>query len=131
MQSHCTAVPVVREGDLLASLFCSLPRNACDVRERVLECSAELRGRGEYCGRVFSCLSKGQTVVVRWVAEAPPKIAADKRARKRWGRDHVRWVHAVVVSIDHTNGYVWVRDESRNEWALSRGQVENTVVMSS
>ena len=130
---HCTAVPVVAEGDCLMSLFCSLPANVVNVLQRGEVCRAALCKRSSQgvevsAGRaLFDELREGMRVRYRFVPLAPP--GKSKRALRDWGKAHVRWVSARVASKSAT--HVVLRDASGSGLSstLSVGDVSNRVVI--
>ena len=130
---HCTAVPVVAQGDCLMSLFCSLPANVVSVLQRGEECRAALHVRSSQgvevsAGRaLFDELRVGTRVRYRFVPPPPP--GKSKRALKDWGKAHVHWVRARVKSKSAT--HVVLRDESGSgaSSTLSVSDVSNRVVV--
>ena len=117
---HCTAVPQVAEGDLLLSLFASLPDNLCTVFEREQACGniiAARMTRGQHGGgaeELFSQLKLKATVSLRWVPPPPPHLS--QAARRAWGKRYFRWLRCKVVALDEESGTVDVREVASPYW---------------
>ena len=129
---HCTAVPALDPGECLMSLFCALPRDVVGVRERTVAGVQALRERsspnpepkpGVGQGHaLYARLRDGVEVVYRWTGEAATHLS--KRARVRWGKQHVRWVQGKVVHT--TDTHVTIRDKhGGKEIRLSVQEVGN------
>lgn len=133
-QTHCTSSPQLGAGDNLVSLYAGLYADMKSVRERVLECDAELRERKERSGMIWGRLREGMVLAVRYVPAAPATHVT-KRQRKRWAEAHKRWVEVTVESIHREPSlpemYVTVCDAEgdRKRWTLTRRDVENLAVI--
>jgi len=80
---------------------------------------------------MFDSLSVNQKVTLRWV---PPldgaKSKLPKRARRKYGNKHRRWLHCYVEKIE--NGTVKLRERNKNKRKLqeiSKSEVHNQIVL--
>jgi len=128
---HCSSFPDVAPGDELLSLFTSLPANAIKSLQRNMGAAAAMQERMEdgeaVQGRkLFDSLAVGTRVLYKFTTKAP--AGASKAARRKWGKDHSRWVRARVAQIEVAK--LWLQDDSSGKWSeFTTEMVQNRVVL--
>lgn len=128
---HATAYPDVAEGDELVSLFCSLPANMMNSLKRNRAAAGAMQARNEDRGaasgrKLFDTLEVGTEVMYKFTTEAPQGLS--KQGRRKWGKQHHRWVRAKVARIEAQK--LWLRDDSSGKWSeFTVEMVNNRVVL--
>lgn len=133
---HCTAVPRVAQGDMLMSLFASLPADMCRVFEREQACCEIIAARmtpgakGAAAEGLFAELKVKMKVMLRWVPPAPEHLT--KKGKRTWGKAKFRWLPCYVRMIDDECGTIDLRERSGSKWvheSLSASQIWNRLVI--
>ena len=128
---HCSSFPEVAPGDELLSLFTSLPANAMKSLDRNMGAAAAMHQRMEdgealHGRKLFDSLAVGTRVLYKFTTKAP--AGASKAARRKWGKDHSRWVRARVAQIEVAK--LWLQDDSSGRWSeFTTEMVQNRVVL--
>lgn len=124
--AHCSSVPHLSTSNNIYSLFTAITKKIHTNAEKVNECERLLQRRS-----IFDSLSVNQKVTLRWV---PPldgaKSKLPKRARRKYGNKHRRWLHCYVEKIE--NGTVKLRERNKNKRKLqeiSKSEVHNQIVL--
>jgi len=96
--------------------------------ERVNKCEAILSN-----GTIeFTSLKVNDKVTLRWVP--PPhgdQLLANKRALRKYGNKHRRWLHCIVMEVDSDAGTIELRECNKNKRVLpklSKSEIKNRVI---
>ena len=124
---HCSSVPHLRENNHIYSLFTAITSKVYSTLDRVNTCESLLQKRVH-----FNSLQVDQMVSLRWV---PPldkgRGKLSRKGKRRYGHTFRRWLHCVVVHINHSNGTVKLCERNRNQRKLplfTKSDIHNSVV---
>ena len=126
--AHCSSIPHLSNDNHIYSLFTAITKKVFYTAERVNKCEAILSN-----GTIeFTSLKVNDKVTLRWVP--PPhgdQLLANKRALRKYGNKHRRWLHCIVMEVDSDAGTVELREYNKNKRVLpklSKSEMKNRVI---
>ena len=127
--SHCSSVPHLTSENHIYSLFTAITKKVYLTAKRVNQCEEILKSSPIE----FSSLRLRDKVCLRWVQPfVGNKLGLNKRAKRKYGNKHRRWLQCVIVDINCDGGGVLLQERYKNKRKLpplSKQEVKNRMVL--